>query len=732
MFKLGKIKLSFSPTRRKFKFALLILLLILIPAVLIFSHYSADTINGKNYFTKRYVLWRGWVSRDINRQQLLTVMQQAKDAGYTGIVVNDYDAVFKWGNDSGTPTQIANRKIITDKAAELGLVLIPTHNIMNGMYEGTTTSLAEALPVQNTEFNVQGGVATTQMNPVISLLNPGFESWSGTDVNQPLNYAVDAPGTVAFRESSLDYVYSGLSSIRFEDTKNDPNNNGHGRVMEDDSSLITVPQYRTYEASVWLMTENLNQPSSMNFSVYGYDADGTNSRVLYSNSSAIMGVGTAVGPNQDWTQYKLVFDSLDKTKIRIYFGSWPSDISNATGKFWFDDLAIKEVGLDNIVRRDSLPLTVKSDDGATTYIEGQDYVVGNQQLTIPQGSSIQENQNLKVSWYRYANMTSNTPLENVCHQEYWDKLNTDIGHLNSLYLDAAGYFIGYDEWRTANWDPACSVINGGQTMTGGEYLAYAMQQTENIYKAIKSSADLYVWNDMFDPYHNAVPIYYDVNGNVENSWLGLSANTIVMNWNTQQDIDARTNETKEKSSLKFFANLGNHQVLSMSSLAAAQSYLQTLGQIETESGGISGVDGFMYTSWADNGDGTVGDYSNLAAMANIIKAAGRWGTPEQAAAAASTTGTSATSVISPSSTSTTGNSKSKTKTGAVNIGINPTQSGANADTSMANTNVDSTSTPVGQGKSGKNVWVLIIAEFIVLVGVGLPYYFFWRKKPSKL
>ena len=56
-----------------------------------------------------------------------------------------------------------------------------------------------------------------------------------------------------------------------------------------------------------------------------------------------------------------------------------------------------------------------------------------------------------------------------------------------------------------------------------------------------------VWNDMFDPFHNAVKgPYYLVNGPWSGSWEGLSKDVLVMNWN----------HGKRDQSLKFFADRG--------------------------------------------------------------------------------------------------------------------------------------------------------------------------------
>lgn len=44
------------------------------------------------------------------------------------------------------------------------------------------------------------------------------------------------------------------------------------------------------------------------------------------------------------------------------------------------------------------------------------------------------------------------------------------------------------------------------------------------------NSKIYVWNDMFDPNHNARNNYYYVETSIANSWLGLPQDVIIMNW----------------------------------------------------------------------------------------------------------------------------------------------------------------------------------------------------------
>ena len=65
-------------------------------------------------------------------------------------------------------------------------------------------------------------------------------------------------------------------------------------------------------------------------------------------------------PTQDWKRYDLVFNSLENTNANFYVGSW----GGKEGKVWWNDIAIEEIGLVNVLRRPGCPVAVKAEDGS--------------------------------------------------------------------------------------------------------------------------------------------------------------------------------------------------------------------------------------------------------------------------------------------------------------------------------------------------------------------------------
>jgi hypothetical protein len=134
-----------------------------------------------------------------------------------------------------------------------------------------------------------------------------------------------------------------------------------------------------------------------------------------------------------------------------------------------------------------------------------------------------------------------------------------------------------------------------------------MRRSVQLYKSVLSDAQLYVWNDMFDPYHNAVDHYYNVEGDLAGSWKGVPAEVSVMNWNLG-------NLAK---SLRWFSGESLRQPTPHKQIVAgyydtgdgAAAARKELGEAK----GIPGVMGLMYTTWSD-------DYSQLEPFANAARA----------------------------------------------------------------------------------------------------------------
>jgi hypothetical protein len=157
--------------------------------------------------------------------------------------------------------------------------------------------------------------------------------------------------------------------------------------------------------------------------------------------------------------------------------------------------------------------------------------------------------------------------------------------------------LNYDEIRVAGQCELCRTKN----KTCGELLADHIRKIREMIKTLSPQVTVYVWNGMFDPYHNAVDNYYFAASTFKNSWLGLDDTVKILNWNFP-----RRNE-----SLRFFSDKGMCQVIASS--IDAGNYETTVRDWANSANSLKGLclEGFMYTTWRQ-------DYSKLSDYQELL------------------------------------------------------------------------------------------------------------------
>jgi hypothetical protein len=487
-----------------------------------------------------------------NIDKLEEIWTRAAKAGYTHVLLGDSKFNRLKEMPAGYFKNVERTKQIAKK---LNLTIVPA--VFSVGYSNDLLSndpnLAEGLPVKDSLFVVKGGAARLVAEPEVRLGKVGFHD---ENVVMEGDTATVKPG--------------GGGVARF----NYP---------------LKVPQFRCYHVSVRIKTE---------------DYHGQPEVKALAGKRSLQWENLHVRPTQDWTEHHVVFNTLDNAQVTLYFGDWSHP---KTGSLQWKDWRIEEVGLLNVLRRPGAPVTVKGEDGRV-YEEGKDYEpikdphMGNDPYAGEYKSwheppvirtRLADGTRLRVSWYHPAIIYDGQVSACISEPATMRLLADQAKRMKELF-GAPGYMMSHDEFRTLGWDDSCEKTH----KTPGQLLAENVRQCRELLKGQKA----YVWNDMFDPYHNAVEgPYYLVNGPWTGSWEGLSKDVVIVNWNYG----------KRDESLKFFADRGNQQVIAgyYDGGQDTKKWLESAGKVK-------GVIGIMYTTWRN-------DYSRMEGFAKEAVGSGQ-------------------------------------------------------------------------------------------------------------
>jgi hypothetical protein len=511
---------------------------------------------------------------DKSVDEVVTLIDRAARAGYNGVVLADYKFNIL---DRMPPNYFQNVARVRGAAKAAKVEIIPAIFPI-GYSDGILAhdpNLAEGLPVVDAPFHVKGREATAVVDPSTMIANGDLEQHRG-DAFVAFGFQ-DDPGKATVIDRTV--VHQGSRSCRMQDVAKN-SSTGNARLVQ----RVKVRPHACYRLSCWVKTKDLVFPGGFHLLALGA---GPGNRQLTFHEGGLQ-------PTQDWTFAEVVFNSLDEREVNIYAGLW----AGKTGTLWLDDLKLEEVSLVNILRRDGCPLVVAAADGRATYEEGRDFEpVRDPQLgVIPyaglfdfrhagptirltRGSRIRDGEDLRVSWYHPVSTHGSQMMCCLTDPKVYDVLHDQARRVNELF-HAETFLMSHDEIRVANWCRACRA----RRMAPGALLADNTRRCLEILKAVSPRARVAVWSDMYDPFHNAVDHYYLVNGSLKESWKGLAANVLIVNWNGG----------KAKDTLKWFADRGHDQVL-------AGYYdvddLTNLREWTAAARGVPRVVGFMYTTW---------------------------------------------------------------------------------------------------------------------------------------
>ena len=503
---------------------------------------------------------------DKNIDQLETLWRRASAAGYTHVLLADS----KFGRLVEMDARyFKNVDRVKKIAAELKLEIVPavfpvgySNDIL-----GQDVNLIEAMPVKDVPLVVEGGIARVDDPDAPTLPGGDFsdlKKWSWKDDN----------------------IVSDHGAARLTD-----GGDKNARIVQ----KLRLQPWRQYHVSVRVKTKDFHGQPEI--------------KVLPEKAGdvSLQWANLGVKPTQDWTEHHAVFNSQKFTDVSLFFGVWGA----GSGSLWWDDAKIEEVAFLNMTRRPGTPLAITTADGKPL-AEGRDFDALSDPLLgakpyrgeydtfheppvlktkLPDGTQ------LRASYYHGATVYDQQATICLSEQKTYEVLRDQAQRLHAAW-GAKGYMMSHDEIRVMNWCAACQT----RGLTPGAMLADNVKRCLAILREVNPGGRIYVWNDMFDPNHNAVPgPYYLVNGPLTGSWDGLDQEVIILPWYFE----------KRAESLKFFAERGNKQVIAGYYDADPDKVADWLAAAKKVPGSVLGV---MYTTWKN-------DYSNLEKFSTAIDAA---------------------------------------------------------------------------------------------------------------
>lgn len=576
-----------------------------------------------------------------NVEAMLGLIDTAAAAGATHIQLSDYQTAFM---GDMPPRYFDNVAIVKRAARDANVIIVPAifPAGSSGRYLYHNPNLADGIPVRGMRFVVEGATANVDGAFAPEIANAGFDAAEG---DTPAGWTVSVPAEGPVPTVTLDTVVkqAGAASLKITGAEAEAEAGGGRRSRQrvDVSQVVDVRPFQAYTLDVWMKTEGVRPERhpvqvrgvrdgrQLCFSYFMRDprplwppAEGDTEVPLFrSEDTGWVNNYPDFGaqPTGDWQKYRVTFNSLDYDQIELVAGAPQS----STGTIWFDEIELKPSGLLNVLRRELTPLEVTSADGSVVYIEGVDFKrVEDPKLGVaatrgdfmtsshgtfdvwhsPPAIRLAENSRIKdgdvilVSFYspgivyvkQQVTVSMSDPL-------VFDYMEQEIAWAARVW-DSPCYLMNYDEIRSGGWEPQ---PDGGQ-LTPGELLALHIARAVEIARKHVGDARLYVWSDMFDPYHNARELgegqhYYLVNGSWHGSWEGLPSDVIIYNWGGGRSMG---------ESLKWFADRGHQQVISG---FPPERWLEAAE-------GLPGIIGVSYTTWT-------GDYSG---MGEFFKSALEW------------------------------------------------------------------------------------------------------------
>jgi hypothetical protein len=454
-------------------------------------------------------------------------------------------------------------------------------------------SVANSMPITEVPLTVRGGALVADQTA--NLVNGSFEASAVDNTPDDWGYQ-DTPGSTTFIDTSV--AADGAASMRFE---------GSASAIESKmariSTTATVQPNQQYVLRYKFRSENLDA-GFLGPIIRGGDTEITLTNQHPSLPTSDGGRTYFQGADNlttEWSEMEIAFNSREFDSVSLYFGAW----SSPSGKLWIDDVRVEPAPTLNLVRRDSLPLSLTKADG-TAVVEGVDVAaiadpqMGNiayvgdfdtyhdaPMIAALDGGNLAEGDQVLMSGY-HAQVTTGGQVGCAWNEPRTFELMKETHRQVAAQINPDGILIDLEEIRTGGWEPTDTPFD-----TSGASLSAHVQRVLADATEVVAGKPLFVWNDMLDPTMNAVADFYQVKGDLTGSWIGIDPNrTRIVNWRSDEQLT-----DLGAAGVKHFADLGFEQIAAGyydEDVAANHDAWSTATQ------GQRGIIGSMYTTWTGN------------------------------------------------------------------------------------------------------------------------------------
>eukprot|EP00930_Biecheleria_cincta_P069018 TRINITY_DN56812_c0_g1_i1.p1 TRINITY_DN56812_c0_g1~~TRINITY_DN56812_c0_g1_i1.p1 ORF type:complete len:627 (-),score=73.53 TRINITY_DN56812_c0_g1_i1:149-2029(-) len=357
-----------------------------------------------------------------------------------------------------------------------------------------------------------------------------------------------------------------------------------------------------------------------------------------------------LAPTQSWTRFEYIASSWDgETPIAIFLGV--EDRGNISGRLgqvgdlYFDDISVTTTALVNVLRREGAPLRVYDAQTGRDVVEGVDIDHIEDPLLYQGGrfdtyheapvvrfsdksSRLCSHQLVRMDYYAVNPVFGSGVASCLMHEGIFEYMQQNAAAVAANY-GWQGFLLSYDEIRQLHNDE-----QEAHFASAGDLMAWHVLNATRTARLASPKAKLYIWDDMFNPYHNAGSRgtaddgYFLINGSMYGSWNGLDPNEVsMMTWGPCDESAPPipgVPDCKFRSGLKFFADRGLRQIIGGFYDYASCPGCPKNGTAAAErefrfAQGIANIDGYSYTTWGSNNENQLPNYDQMCDYAATLR-----------------------------------------------------------------------------------------------------------------